>query len=676
MLGQDEVAGALVALLHARTDGNPFFTQEVVRALIERGDLFVAGAVWQSPSEAEIEVPRSIRSAIGERFSRLSEPTQEVLCEASVLGQTFAVSDLIAMQGRPGQEVDDAVDEALLASVLRTTDKGRFSFNHALTRQTLYEELPPRRRVRLHLLAAEALERLPEATREKRAAELAWHFGRANEDVRALPYAMLAGDHAEAVFAHTEALQHYRAVLELAQASEDRQREAEALEKLGVVLRLGMQYDRALGVLERAAVAYRVMNDPEGEARATYQVGVALYMKGQPREAGARVRATVERLEHLSGPPSFQRALAYVYWALAMPSCLTGQYRDILEVSTRIARLGQLVDDARLLAAAAWMRGYGLVVIGAPGEARRSLVDAVPFFTLTGDKWWLAQVTCQIGRTYLHEGEVDRAGDYLRQTLDLFEEVRDPAELSWASCYMGDVAFVSGEWPEARRFYEQSANLARSTVPRFYSHALLHLGELSLLEGMSEQATEDIEHGLAVAEGCSEVAGIRKAHRLLAEQDLAAGDAERALARLQPLLAGLGPEAPHAFPPPILAEAYLGIGDVARADAVVTERIERFRRQRRGRSLTHWLRTQGKLRVQQERLDEAQEAYAEAASLARTIPYPYAEAAALHESAILRMRQGEAKQARKHLEEAVAIFRHVGARPNTEQTVHALHQLG
>ena len=140
--------------------------------------------------------------------------------------------------------------------------------------------LPVRRRVRLHLLAAEALERLPEAAREKRAAELAWHFLQADEGRRALPYAMVAGDQAEAVFAHTEALRHYRTALELAHAVDDRRREAEALEKLGVVLRLGMQYDQARDVLERAADTYRAVDDPEGEARVTHHIGNVLHFEG------------------------------------------------------------------------------------------------------------------------------------------------------------------------------------------------------------------------------------------------------------------------------------------------------------------------------------------------------------------------------------------------------------
>jgi tetratricopeptide (TPR) repeat protein len=356
-----------------------------------------------------------------------------------------------------------------------------------------------------------------------------------------------------------------------------------------------------------------------------------------------------------------------------MPSCLTGKYRDMLGVSEVIAEIGQTVGDARLLAAAGWMRGYGLVIVGAPGEARHSLKDAAHFFESTGDKWWLAQATCQTGRTYLQEGELEPARAHFERTLQLFEEIHDQAELAWAQCYRGDASFVSGDWAEARRHYEESASLARTTVPRFYSHALLHLGELSLLEGTTVQAMEAIRRGLAAAEQCSEVAGIRKAQRLLAEQDLAVGDPDAAVGRLEPLLDGLQQGSPHAFPPTVLVEAYLAVDDPAPAAELVLERVATFRQQKRIRPLTHWLRMQGKVELSRGSWNEAHRAYEEAASLARGIPYPHAEALALHELGLLNVKCGDAQDGRDQLERALATLRRLGARRDAERIEHEIH---
>src|SRR5205085_1382903 len=64
ILGGTDISDEFAALLHRHTDGNPFFTQEVVRALVERGDVFVRDGVWDRRAVEEITIPRSIRSAV------------------------------------------------------------------------------------------------------------------------------------------------------------------------------------------------------------------------------------------------------------------------------------------------------------------------------------------------------------------------------------------------------------------------------------------------------------------------------------------------------------------------------------------------------------------------------------------------------------------------------------
>jgi predicted ATPase len=225
VLGTTEVPGELAQLVHAHTDGHPFFTQEVMRALVERGDVFLRDGNWDRWAMEDIEVPQSVRSAIGERVSRLSDQTQTVLHEASVLGQAFGFEELWRMGKRSEEEVEEALEEVLTAMLIRVSGRDEYSFNHALTQQTLYAELTPRRRRRLHAAAGEALEQLPERERRRRAAQIARHFLEADDRERALPFAMLAGDEAEAVYAHDEAEQQFRIAVELARDGHDQARE-------------------------------------------------------------------------------------------------------------------------------------------------------------------------------------------------------------------------------------------------------------------------------------------------------------------------------------------------------------------------------------------------------------------------------------------------------------------
>jgi tetratricopeptide (TPR) repeat protein len=135
-------------------------------------------------------------------------------------------------------------------------------------------------------------------------------------------------------------------------------------------------------------------------------------------------------------------------------------------------------------------------------------------------------------------------------------------------------------------------------------------------------------------------------------------------------------EWPRAFPPPVLAEAYLDLGDVARAEELVLQRVQRFRAQNHRRALALWLRMLGMVLGQQHRWEEAERVFTEAVSLAHAMPYPYAEGRSLYEYGLLHVRRGEPEQARARLEEALAVFRQLGARPYIERTECVLYDVG
>src|SRR5262249_21349690 len=140
-----EITPDLVDILHARTDGVPFFIQEVVRALVERGDITRMDERWTARRLDTLELPASVRAVVGQRLARLSASAREVLYEASVLGQTFRFADLERMGERTPLAWDMALDEAVTTSLLRETGVGLYAFHHALIQQILYTGLPAHR---------------------------------------------------------------------------------------------------------------------------------------------------------------------------------------------------------------------------------------------------------------------------------------------------------------------------------------------------------------------------------------------------------------------------------------------------------------------------------------------------------------------------------------------------
>jgi tetratricopeptide (TPR) repeat protein len=640
---------------------------------VERGDVFQRDGVWDRRAVQEIEVPRSIRSAVGERVSRLSDQTQGVLHEASVLGQVFGFDDLLAMSGRAEEEVEEALDEALAAMLIRATSDDVYAFNHALTQQTLYSGLSPRRRNRWHAAIGEALECLPESTRRQRAAQIAWHFLQADRAERALPFTLLAGDEAEAVYAHSEAAQHYHTALDLAQDLNDQFGAAEALLKLGTILRRQARYDEALAMLERAASLSADVGDVAGEVRAIHELGLVQYYRGRPEDGIERIREAEAALMRRSPTVEESPLLADLYAALALDLWPLARNSQSLVAAERAVNLARQEHHSRSRAVAEGLRGMALTMVGPLFEARRVLDEATELLRVVGDTWWMANAVGNVGRAFLDEGDVSNGRECLERSRALIDPWHDRDETAWTEGNLGEACFLVGRWGDARATYEGAIRMARDVhSQRHLSLVLVHLAELSAVEGKWEEASSAIDEGLEIAATCGAVPALRKGQRLLAEHDLAVGRAEQAVNRLQPLLASAEGDWPRAFPPPVLAEAYLALGEVNRAEELVLQRVQRFWAQSHRRALSVWLRVQGMLLGQLQRWEEAEGAFTEAVSLARVMPYPYAEGRALHESGVSYLQRGERERARRRLEEALAIFRRLGARPDVERTEQIL----
>jgi DNA-binding SARP family transcriptional activator len=212
-LGREEVArlvnaagarGAsdeLVAAIHERTDGHPFFVAELVRLLASEDRLDA--------------IPQGVRAVVAERLGLLSEDCRHVLAVASVVGREFGSDVLAVADDADPERLADLLGEALEATALASLPgaPGHFRFAHALVREVLYDELSMNHRTRLHRAVAEALEAIHGPERDRHLAELAHHFCLADptgSDGRAVDYAARAAERAVAELAYEEAARLYR----------------------------------------------------------------------------------------------------------------------------------------------------------------------------------------------------------------------------------------------------------------------------------------------------------------------------------------------------------------------------------------------------------------------------------------------------------------------------------
>ncbi len=272
----DQIGLALARELFEEADGNPFYTGEILRNLLESGEIFQQddGRWTVRGSLSELALPQSVREVVGRRVERLGEETQKALQVAAVIGREFDTELLLGLTEHSEEKLLDLLEEATEASVLTESANvaGRFSFAHALITHTLYADLGTTRRARIHRLVAEALEELCGSDPGARISELAYHWAQATaplDVLKAIAYARLAGERALSELAPDEALRWFTQALELlGEAGEEHAGErCELLIGLGEAQRQVGEADFRETLLEAAATA-RELGDDDRLARA------------------------------------------------------------------------------------------------------------------------------------------------------------------------------------------------------------------------------------------------------------------------------------------------------------------------------------------------------------------------------------------------------------------------
>jgi DNA-binding CsgD family transcriptional regulator len=201
----------LINTVYARTEGNPFFTAEVVRLLSERGALQDTERLEGVASA----IPLGVLEVIGQRLNRLSQQCRHTLVTAAIIGREFQLRQLSRLHSDdPEERLLSLMDEALEAHLIEELPESAegFQFSHALIRETLAGEISAARRVRLHARVGAALEQLYAADLASHAAQLAHHFAQAAPMLgpeKLVRYSGLAGEQALSTYAWEEALAHF-----------------------------------------------------------------------------------------------------------------------------------------------------------------------------------------------------------------------------------------------------------------------------------------------------------------------------------------------------------------------------------------------------------------------------------------------------------------------------------
>ena len=585
LLPADPSAAPLLELAMAKSEGNPFFIEEIIRSFIEEGVVVKKDDRWHAARPLEdIRVPATIQGMLTARIDRLSAPHKVTLQRAAIVGRNFWQHLLADLVGRPVDDDLAVLEERELIHSLPTSrfeEDREYSFSHTLLQEVAYNSVLKSTRSQVHRQIGEWLETRFAGRLEEAYDLLAHHYRLSDDRDKALKYLQKAGQRAQADYANQEALVYYNQALavldELETVGQARpeirfeilagregvydvlgQREAQEADVAALVAlaqelhddgRLVLAYNRRsfyywkIGDYDHAETSAQTAletaeksGDERGQGMAHWNLGSALRWQGRPRQA----------LPHFQTAYRHFEACGLVTMAGRSLDRLASAYYDLGEYQTALVnaeqalalhrRTGRRRDEAQALIR------LGMLYADVSGDYRRALESyhaALDIQQEIGDQWLLGTLSNHIGELLIRLGQFETAKIHLQQGYDTWREIQDAGGLfdnlsAWATLHLeyGEADTAIAELQEAVSLAPGPAQMADG------------IGRLAIAH-LRRGQPGDAEHAMALIEEIQSIGEERQLSRsesLLwqAEIHLSTGHAGAALAYCAEAVRALG----------------------------------------------------------------------------------------------------------------------------------------
>lgn len=506
----DDLGPEFLHLLHGLTEGNPFFVEETLKALIIAGDLAPTGTGgWRARPLERVRVPRTAVEAVRRRLAALTVPARAVASTAAIAGRRFDFDLLQTLTHHDERELLSLVKELIAAQLVVEESAERFAFRHALTREAIYAELLARERVALHREVAAALERQHADSLDAVVEALAYHAWEAGDWERAARYAASAARHALALSAPREAVAH----LDRAFVALDRSGVRPALD---LYLARG-RANETLGEFPRAAEDFttvlaraRAESNQRVEWEALHALGM-LWAARDYNRAGEYRRDALGVARSIGDESLVARSLNRVgnwHVNLEEPNAGLPHHEEALAIFERLGDTAGVAETVDLIAMAHHIGGNEpraaisyerSVTLFAASDDRRGLANAIALLALCGP-------SCQSSSTTpVTSPAVD---DELRA----LRSVRIAHDIGWRA---GEafVRFITADSLAWRGEYDRAIALTRESLAlaREIGHREWTAGALRLLGSIALElfATDEARNHLEAAHEIAQKLGSR-----------------------------------------------------------------------------------------------------------------------------------------------------------------------
>ncbi len=621
--GAEDVSDELAAQLHARTGGNPFFLEEISRALLEEDLVGVDdGTANPTKSLETIDLPDTVQAVIRSRLHRLDYQVRKTVRIAAVIGREFPRRVLaeIVPESDDLRHALDTLRELGLIQQTQVLPEALYRFKHVLAQDVAYDSLLQHQRKALHLQVGEAIERLFPDQRDEYLDLLVHHFARAEDYRRAATYGKSAADRASRIGQFTDAdvlLTDVREWLEKA-AEDDWQRE--------LLIDVLLEHERVCENLGDRAKQQRIIDeliellppdDPSSKLAEVYRRQGDLHvLRRRHDEAEASLTSAMEQAK-ASGDAAAERrtlrSLGFLRWH-------QGRRKEAVALNERLLTLHRESGDDKS-------------VVG----------DLINLCNLMRD-----------------EQQYDEALEYLKQAQGVVDRIDNPSMEAYHYHSLGTIYQMTGDDEKALTYHERARDIAiEHRIPLQLSYNLMSIAHIALRQG-------DVERSIATYKDAIELSRRSRYGDALAKSLLVLGDILLSLERYDEALEYLV-EA---------ADCFFRLEDAqAEAEALTKIAAIHERRDRVEEAEAAWRRIAERLdalsvsteietleafaRLARQRGDETEGLahYLDAIDLAERAGEAEKEAQLRNSAGILEWQRGHFEEALGHYRKALELFR-------------------
>ena len=655
---------AFILALHARAEGNPFFIEEMVRALIEQQKIdHMIETLGQHYTNEPIELPLSIKDSVVQRIIDLDPVTSEALQYAAIIGRQFDFDLLLHLLNIEEDQLVQGLTQ-LVERQLIVEDNGshhdRYRFRHELTREAIYSDLLGRERRIKHREVLQALETMYPDNQEEVLDQLAYHSLHARELTKAAYYAQLAGDRAARMYAFREAVIQYEMALETAEC-EDTIERATLYDKLGKTAHALSDTNRAMRAWREAHDLYTQCDHRITAAHIWQQLGRVSWIRGDKKAAFEYTKEALARLE--KEPPGIELAMAYS--AMSALYMLTNQQQESIEWGEKALQLADELGDPSVKPHALNNIGCSLVELGKAKEGIDYLCESLALSKELRSWSDTVRAYHNLGVDLTELGQFKRALAVVEEGIDFAQKFGLESSISTMPIKMGQIKMMLGYWDEALHWYDYVERTLGWESHKIAFYSATEKSRLLLAQGRIDETEQLLAPFMSPDSPWND-----SSYLLLMSAHIALirGNIDKAISQMNRCVESLThqykmPEIVHFLS--VGADIYLRVEDTEQA-ATFFNLVEPHLDQSTENVFahTHLEHIQGMLATRQKRYAEALQHFRQALTQWQTMELPYEEARTrqrLAECLFQTNNPDAAIEAQQELATAQAIFERLGA---------------